>query len=109
MEIYLNAIIVNTTSITCISINIIKNYDIPQLGYLFYIITIGDEMNIDIERLKGDLMDYFGTATSIYPVAIMKVIEVENASYDKLIEIARCNGFNLDNYVIGPYTKSLFR
>lgn len=68
-----------------------------------------EEINIDIERLRRDLIDYFGAAIPIYPVAIMDVIEVENADYYKLIEIAKCNGFNLDNYIIEPYTRNLFK
>lgn len=66
-------------------------------------------MNIDVETLRQDLIDYFGTATFVFPVAIMDVIEVENADYTKLIEIAKRNGFNLDNYIIEPYSRKLFR
>lgn len=66
-------------------------------------------MNVDIERLRMDLIDYFGSATPIFSVAIMDVIEVENASYDKLIEIAKSNGFNLDDYIIEPYVKTLYK
>jgi len=68
-----------------------------------------EEVNIDIERLRQDLIDYFGSATPIYPVAIMDVIEVENADYYKLMEIANSNVFNLNDYIIEPYTKNLFR
>ena len=66
-------------------------------------------MNIDIERLRQDLIDYFGSVSSIYPVAIMDVIEVETADYYKLIEIAKSNGFDLNNYVIETYTRNLFK
>ena len=55
-------------------------------------------MNIDYERLREDLKDYFGSATVIMPVAIMDVIRVENASEDELVQIARENGFDLSNY-----------
>lgn len=65
-------------------------------------------MNIDIERLRQDLIDYFGCATTIFPIAIMDVIEIENADYNKLIEIAKSNGFDLDDYIIEPYTRNLF-
>ena len=74
-----------------------------------YNISIGDEMNIDIERLRKDLIDYFGSATSIYPVAIMDVIDVEGADYYKLIEIAINNDVDLNKYVIETYTKKLFK
>lgn len=63
-----------------------------------------EEINIDIERLRQDLIDYFGTATAVYPVAIMDVIEVENASNYKLIEIAKSNGFDINDYIVEPYT-----
>ena len=55
-------------------------------------------MNIDYERLREDLKDYFGSATVIMPVAIMDVIRVENASEDELVQIAMENGFDLSNY-----------
>ncbi len=55
-------------------------------------------MNIDIERLRRDLIDYFGTAMSMFPVAMMELSQVENASPEKLIEIARKNGFDLRDY-----------
>ncbi len=55
---------------------------------------------IDIERLRVDLINYFGCATSFFPIAYIEVLEIENASYDKLIEIAINNGFDLDNYII---------
>ena len=67
------------------------------------------EINIDIERLRQDLIDYFGSAIPIYPVAIMDVTVVEIASDDKLIEIAKSNGFNLNNYIVEPYTRNLFK
>lgn len=55
-------------------------------------------MNIDYEKLRKDLIDYFGSATSFYGAAYMDVIRVENASYEELISIALNNGFNLSDY-----------
>ena len=55
-------------------------------------------MNIDIERLRRDLIDYFGTAMSVFPVAMMELSQVQNASPEKLIEIAKKNGFDLRDY-----------
>ena len=57
-------------------------------------------MEIDIQSLKKDLLDYFGTASSYNPVAIMNIIEVEQASPLKLIEIAQNNNFDLNKYCI---------
>lgn len=34
----------------------------------------------DIEKLRKDLIDYFGSAMSFYPVAIVDLTDVENAS-----------------------------
>lgn len=58
-----------------------------------------DYDNIDFEELRRDLMDYFGTATPMFPVAMMDLIDVEHASEDKLIQIALDNNFDLDNYI----------
>lgn len=55
-------------------------------------------MNIDYEKLRQDLMDYFGSAMGIFPVAVMDVIRVENATCDELLEIANQNGFDLSKY-----------
>ena len=57
-------------------------------------------MEIDILSLKKDLLDYFGTASSYNPVAIMNIVEVEQASPLKLIEIAKNNSFDLNRYCI---------
>ena len=55
---------------------------------------------IDIERLRRDLIDYFGAAMTYYPVAVINLSEVESASSEELIDIAINNGFNLANYKI---------
>ena len=56
--------------------------------------------NIDIEKLRKDLLDYFGSAMfSGFPMAMMDVSRVENASADTLIRIASENGFNLNKYL----------
>ena len=55
---------------------------------------------VDINRLREDLINYFGTAIFYNPIAIMELEEVKKASESKLIEIAIKNGFDLDNYKI---------
>ena len=56
-------------------------------------------MNIDIEKLRNDLIDYLGTAYySGYGIAIVEISEIENASAEKIIELAQKYGFNLENY-----------
>ena len=49
------------------------------------------EVEIDIEKLRSDLMDYFGTAMGFFPVATMDLIKVQNASSEELISIAAKN------------------
>ena len=53
---------------------------------------------IDTDDLRDDLLDYFGTAMQVNPVAMMDVIRVENASEAELASIAFRNGFNLADY-----------
>lgn len=61
---------------------------------------------IDIERLRRDLIDYFGTAMyNGSPQAIIELSRVEQASPNELISIAINNGFDINDYVIG---KSLY-
>lgn len=56
--------------------------------------------NIDIERLRKDLLDYFGSAMfSGFPMAMMDVMKIQNASADTLIRIASENGFDLSKYI----------
>jgi len=58
-------------------------------------------MNIDYEKLRQDLIDYFGSAMGIFPIAIIDVVSVENASNSELLEIANQNGFDLNKYEHG--------
>ena len=57
-----------------------------------------DRITIDIDSLRRDLINYFGTAASFNPLATMNIIEVEQVTPLKLIEIAKNNNFNLDKY-----------
>ena len=60
--------------------------------------TINNE-EINYDKLRRDLMDYFGTAGYIVsPVAFMDLIDVENANNEKLLQIAINNNFDLNNY-----------
>ncbi len=53
---------------------------------------------IDYDKLKKDLIDYFGTALFTNPFAMSDIVKVESASLEELVEIARKNGFDLDKY-----------
>lgn len=55
-------------------------------------------MNIDVENLKQDLINYFSTAINPFDVDLKGLEEIENVSLDELIELATKNGFNLKLY-----------
>ncbi len=58
-------------------------------------------MTIDIDELRSDLIDYFGTAMSSgMPVAIIDLSKVENASPEELVKIAIANGFDISKYQV---------
>lgn len=57
-------------------------------------------MNIDYEKLRQDLIDYFGSAMVLFPASIMDVTRVENASNDELLIIANQNSFDLSDYEV---------
>ena len=61
-------------------------------------------MTIDIEALRNDLMDYYGTASTYNPNATMDLIEVENASLEELVRMAESIGLDLSNYEVKGYT-----
>jgi len=55
--------------------------------------------DIDYEKLREDLIDYFGTAMAYNPMAVIELSNVESASDSKLEQIASQNGFDLSNYI----------
>ena len=58
-------------------------------------------MNIDIEKLREDLIDYFGTAMfNASPLAMIELSKIEKASNQEIIKIAIDNNFDLNEYVI---------
>lgn len=57
-------------------------------------------ITIDIDRLRNDLINYFGTAKETNQAAIFDLINIETASDEKVVEIALENNFNLYNYEI---------
>ena len=60
--------------------------------------------NIDYESLRRDLIDYFGSAMSSFPLALMDVVNVESASEEELLELAIENGFDLSNHIVSSKT-----
>lgn len=58
-------------------------------------------MEIDIERLRRDLIDYYGTAMMCgFGMLSINVRFIERASDEALIQIAIKDGFDLNDYVI---------
>lgn len=54
---------------------------------------------IDIEKLRKDLINYYGTAfTGGFPVAFFDMTRVEKASDEELLEIAKKRGIDLTRY-----------
>lgn len=63
-------------------------------------------MDIDLERLRNDLLNYFGSAYGFgFSIAVLDLSRVEIASEEELIQIAVQNGFNLENYERGKVKK----
>lgn len=62
--------------------------------------------NIDFDRLRRDLIDYFESALFIggFCMAIVDISKVQNASNDELIKIALNNKFDLKKYTIKKQT-----
>lgn len=58
-------------------------------------------MDIDVDKLREDLENYYTSAMFIAsPVALMDVVNVNNAKDEELIEIAIKNGFDLNKYKV---------
>jgi hypothetical protein len=59
------------------------------------------EYEIDISKLRMDMMDYYGTAlASGFPMAVINLTNIENASADELIDLAQKNGWDVRKYII---------
>ena len=50
-------------------------------------------MNLDVERLRESLKDYYGTAMfNGFPMAMVGIDRVERASDEELVQMAHRNG-----------------
>lgn len=67
-------------------------------------------MQIDIEKLRKDLIDYYGTAmnSGLY-MAIIQLNKVENASEDELLKIAKQNCIDITKYLKDNNHKRIYR
>ena len=55
---------------------------------------------IDIEKLRKDLINEFGTASSFSPNAMMDVINIENATAAELLNKINENNLDINDYII---------
>ena len=60
---------------------------------------------IDYEKLRKDLVDYFGTAFTLNPMTMVDLLRVQNASDEELVDIALKNNFDLNRYKNKTYYK----
>ena len=57
------------------------------------------KLNVDIESLRAYLINFYGTAMHTgFGAAVIDLGEVENASAEKLIQIALDNGIDLRRF-----------
>ena len=64
-----------------------------------YIVGILMEYEIDVDRLRKDLKDYYGTAMfSASPMAVLDLSRIERASDLEIVEEAQRIGVDLTNY-----------
>ena len=63
------------------------------------------EITIDVDALRNDLIDYYGSATPYYPIATADLVKAETASDKEVVEMALKNGFNLYDYEINNKRK----
>lgn len=54
------------------------------------------ERYLDVDRLRHDLMDHFGT--SGFPFAYVAVARVESADPQDLVSLAEDEGFDIESY-----------
>lgn len=59
-----------------------------------------EEKQLDIKSLRSDMINYFSTAINPFDVDLIGSEEIENLTEDKIIEIAKNNGFNINYYII---------
>lgn len=59
------------------------------------------EVSIDIDRLRRDLKDYYGTAMfNASPMAVMDLSRIERASDTEIVEEAQKAGVDLTDYIV---------
>ena len=68
-------------------------------------------IEIDINKLKQDLKDYYESAyfTLGYAAALMQSFDIDNLSDEEMINKAIENGLNIENYIVNNSNKKLSR
>lgn len=68
-------------------------------------------IEIDINKLKQDLKDYYESAyfTLGYGAALMQSLDIDNPSDEEIINKAIENGLNIENYIVNNSNKKLSR
>lgn len=66
-------------------------------------------IEIDINKLKQDLKDYYESAyfTLGYGAALMQSFDIDNLSDEEIINKAIDNGLNIENYIVNRSNKNL--
>lgn len=55
--------------------------------------------NLNIERIRNDLINYYGTAIfNASPLAIIELSKIEKATDEEIIKIAKKNHVDLNKY-----------
>ena len=59
------------------------------------------EVTIDIDRLRRDMKDYYGTAMfNASPMAVIDLSRIERASDMEIVEEAQKAGVDLTDYIV---------
>ncbi len=68
-------------------------------------------IEIDINKLKQDLKDYYESAyfTLGYGAALMQSFDLDNLSDEEIINKSIENGLNIENYIVNNSNKKLSR
>lgn len=55
---------------------------------------------MNINKLRQDLLDYYGTAMELFPQVVVDLSQIENATTEQLISIALNINVDLSSYEI---------
>ena len=64
-----------------------------------------DINDIDFDSLREDLINYFGTASTSFPMAMVDVVNIQSASNIELLNILNNTTLDINDYINNNYTK----